>query len=99
MKRYLLTLPASQDIDEILDYISTQSVQTAITVAQRLENTFQRIAEMPGIGHERPELKDPHVRVLAESGYLLIYDPSLCPVHILRVVRGSRNLKSIQPRQ
>ena len=92
---YVLTGPASRDIDDILDYIAAQSVQTAVIVSQRFEKTFKRIAETPGIGHERDELRDPNVRVLGVSGYLVIYDPTLSPVHILRVVRGGRDLGRI----
>jgi len=92
---YFLTGPASRDIDEILDYITAQSVQTAVIVSQRLEKAFNRIAEAPSIGHRRDELKDPNARVISVSGYLVIYDPTLSPVHILRVVRGGRDLSRI----
>jgi antitoxin ParD1/3/4/toxin ParE1/3/4 len=98
MTPYKLTGPASKDVDEILDYIAAQSVQNAVLVANRLEKAFARIAEMPGIGHVRDELKDANARVLTVSGYLVIYDPSLSPVHILRIVRGSRDLGRIRPR-
>lgn len=53
---YILTGPAAKDIDDILDYIAAQSVQTAMLVAGRFEKAFNRIAEMPGIGHTRDEL-------------------------------------------
>jgi toxin ParE1/3/4 len=95
---YLLTGPAARDLDEILDYIAAQSVQNAVTVAHRFQKVFNRIAEVPGIGHTRDELKDPTARVLAVSGYLVIYDPTLTPLHILRVVRGARNLRRIELR-
>lgn len=98
MNRYILTGPATKDIDEILDYIATQSVQAAIMVAKRLEEGFARIAETPGIGHARRELKDRNARVLFVSGYLVIYDPVLSPVHILRIVRGARDLGRISTR-
>jgi plasmid stabilization system protein ParE len=58
MNRYTLTGPATKDIDEILDYIATQSAQSAITVAKRFDEAFARIAEALGIGHTRRELKD-----------------------------------------
>ena len=95
---YVLTVPASQDIDEILDYIAAQSVQTAVVVARRFEKTFLRISNSPGIGHIRKELNDANVRVISVSGYLVIYDPVLKPVHILRVVRGARDLGRIKSR-
>ncbi len=95
MTEYILSGPASRDVDEILAYISEQSSQTAWLVAKRFENAFEQIASMPGIGHVRGELKDDRLRVSGVSGFLVIYDPSFSPVHILRVVRGSRNLRRI----
>ncbi|HRK32185.1 MAG TPA: type II toxin-antitoxin system RelE/ParE family toxin [Tepidisphaeraceae bacterium] len=95
---YILTGPATKDIEEILDYIAAQSVQTAVLVAGRFEKAFTRIAEMPGIGHTRDELKDPNAKVYSVSGYLVIYDPTLSPAHILRIVRGARDLGRITPR-
>jgi toxin ParE1/3/4 len=92
MSRYILTAPATHDIDEILDYIAAQSVQNAVLVAKRFVAAFERIADAPGIGHQRGEVKDRNARVFFVSGYLVIYDPFLSPVTILRVVRGSRNL-------
>ncbi|MBC7785780.1 MAG: type II toxin-antitoxin system RelE/ParE family toxin [Burkholderiales bacterium] len=95
---YILTGPATRDIDEILDYIAAQSAQTAVLVAQRFEKAFQRLADFSGIGHTRDELRDANARVVAVSGYLVIYDPTLMPVHILRVVRGTRDLGRIKTR-
>jgi toxin ParE1/3/4 len=92
---YILTGPATRDLDEIIDYIAKQSIQNAITVSQRLQKTFNQLSEFPGIGHRRDELNDDNARVVAVSGYLVIYDPTLKPLHILRVVRGARNLRRI----
>lgn len=96
--RYFLTAPAAADIDEILDYIAGQSVQNAVLVAGRFEKAFEQITEMPTLGHRRRELADSAVRIYPVSGYLILYDPTLEPLHILRVVRGSRDLKRVQPR-
>lgn len=95
---YLLTAPAAADIDEILDYIAAQSVQNAVLVAKRFEKAFEQLTAMPNLGHVRKELSDPAVRVYSVSGYLVFYDPTLRPLHILRVVRGSRDLKRVRPK-
>lgn len=95
MKRYLITKPATEDIDEILDYIAGQSVQNAVLVARRFEKAFATLAETPTLGKPRAELADAHARVYFVSGYLVIYDATLKPMHILRVVRASRDLGRI----
>jgi antitoxin ParD1/3/4/toxin ParE1/3/4 len=98
VKRYLLTRPAATDLDEILDHIAGQSVQNAVRVATRLAALFDGISQTPGIGHRRDELRDASLRVVTGAGYLVIYDPTLTPLHILRVVRGSRDLRRVMPR-
>ena len=98
MKGYLLTQPAAADLDEILDYIASQNAQTAVRVATRFAALFDRISQTPGIGHPRDELRDAALRVVTEAGYLVVYDQTLTPLHILRVVRGSRDLRRITPR-
>jgi plasmid stabilization system protein ParE len=95
---YILSRPASEDIDEILDYVAAQSVQNAVLVARHFEKAFARITEMPNIGHPRDELKDDNARVLSVSGYLVIYDATHSPIQILRVVRAVRDLNRIQSR-
>jgi toxin ParE1/3/4 len=96
MSRYTLTGPATRDIGEILDYVAAQSIQNAALVARRFVAAFERISDMPGIGHQRAELRDRNARVLLVSGYLVIYDPFVNPLIILRVVRGARNLGRIK---
>ena len=39
---YILSRPASEDIDEILDYIAAQSVQNAVSVAAEAMGTVLR---------------------------------------------------------
>lgn len=98
MTTYKITVPATKDIEEILDYIAGQSVQTAVLVATRFEKAFAKLAESPNLGHAREELKDDNTRVYFVSGYLVIYDATLTPMHVLRVVRGARDLERVASR-
>jgi plasmid stabilization system protein ParE len=61
--RYKITGPAVRDIEEILAYIAAQSVQTALLVSTRFEKAFDRVVDMPNLGHRREELKDANARV------------------------------------
>ena len=54
--------------------------------------------KLPKLGHVREELHDDHALVLPVSGVLVIYDPTLKPLTILRVVHAARNLRRIEPR-
>jgi hypothetical protein len=44
------------------------------------------------------ELGDDAARVIAVSGVLVIYDPALHPLTILRVIHGARDLGQIDSR-
>jgi antitoxin ParD1/3/4/toxin ParE1/3/4 len=96
--RYRLTHLAQDDIREILQYIRDvqHSPQNASLVGTRLRTMFRKLVEMPQLGHLRSELKDPDARVVAVSGVLVIYDPSLEPLTILRVIHAARDLTRIK---
>lgn len=98
--RYGLTEAAKQDIREITRYVRTvqKSPQNAKLVAERLRELFSKLVRLPQLGHEREELGDDQALVVAVSGLLVIYDPTLKPVTILRVVHAARDLSRIKPR-
>jgi len=56
-RRFVLSVFASQDLDEILSYVLEQNgPQRAQHVADRLHEIFQKLAESPGLGHKREDL-------------------------------------------
>jgi toxin ParE1/3/4 len=99
--KYRLTEAARQDIREIIHHIRTvqKSPQNARLVATRLKAQFQKLVELPQLGHARDELQDDNARVVAVTGLLVIYDPTLKPLTILRVVYGGRALQRISARE
>lgn len=98
--KYRLTDAAKQDIREIVNHIRfvQHSPQNARLVANRLKAQFEKLVEMPNLGHVRVELADDRALVVAVTGVLVIYDPWLKPLTILRVVHGARHLGRINPR-
>src|SRR5688500_14712125 len=98
--RYVATASAKKDIREIFRHISRvqKSPQNAALVAERLRLQFRKLAETPGMGHARQELRDETAGVIEVSGVLLIYDPTLKPLTNLRVIHGSRDLGNVTPR-
>jgi len=98
--RYRLTEAARQDIREITGHIRIvqNSPRNARLVAARLKAQFAKHVEFPGIGHVREELGDDKALVIAVSGVLVIYDPTLKPLTILRVVHGARDLTRVSSR-
>jgi toxin ParE1/3/4 len=98
--KYRLTEAAKQDIREIIHHIRhiQKSPQNARVVATRLKTHFAKLVELPRLGHAREQLEDENALVISESGVLVIYDPTLKPLTILRVVHGARDLLRIKPR-
>ena len=76
-----------------------QSPQNARLVSTRLRGTFRKLASMPTLGHVRDELHDATLRVLPVTGLLVIYDPTLKPLTIVRVIHAGRDLRRIDPRR
>lgn len=98
--KYRLTEAARQDVREITDYIRRvqKSPQNAKLVATRLKTAFDKLARIPQLGHVHEELGDDQARVYAVTGLLVIYDPSLKPLTVLRVVHAARDLQRVDAR-
>src|SRR4051794_31216514 len=63
-----------------------------------IEGAVCKAGELPRLGHVREELRDDNALVLAITGVLVIYDPTLKPLTILRVIHAGRDLKRIAAR-
>jgi antitoxin ParD1/3/4/toxin ParE1/3/4 len=99
--KYVLTETAKGDIRHIIRQIRLvqKSPQNAQLVASRLRATFQKLVRLPRLGQPRSELKDNTARVIPVTGVLIIYDPTLKPLTILRVIHAARDLRQIDPRE
>ena len=99
--KYRLSEEAAKDIREILQHIRfvQKSPQNAQLVASRLKHQFELLLEIPQLGHRRSELHDDDALVVEVSGVLVIYDPKLKPLTILRVIHAARDLHRIKTRK
>lgn len=89
------TIPASRDLEAILDYIAeNQSIDAAEKLMERVNQTCQRLTQFPGLGRRRDELW-PDARSFPISNYLIFYRASAEGVEILRIVSGYRDLKAL----
>ena len=92
---------AVHDLDEAADYIRRHSgPDRAIRFLRAADATFQRLANMPGIGtrYESDEAAFTDLRFFPVSRfkkYLAFYRPIVGGVEILRVLYGARNIPSI----
>ncbi len=94
MSRILLTLAAERDLDDLFDYIATDSgPDRAEAVLTRVDATLRNLALLPRIGRIRPDL-DGAPRVFSVWPWIVIYEPLNAGEGIVvwRVVDGRRDL-------
>jgi antitoxin ParD1/3/4/toxin ParE1/3/4 len=94
-RRFLLTPAARSDLIEIDEYLRQESTQAATRVLARLRNAMRRLAERPGMGHLREDLADEKLRFWPVYSYLIIYRADVRPIQVVRVLHGSRDVRSL----
>lgn len=95
MKPYDLSAGARQDLDQIWEYIARDSIDAADRALDRIHHNLVKLAEMPRMGHTRPELRGPSLRVWRVYSYLMIYRPESHPLEVVRVLSGYRDLEAM----
>ena len=91
---------SSTAIRELLaagDLISAESRGAARGFSRTVSEALSMIGQHPEIGALRQELADPPVRfwTLHRYHYLLVYDPSVSPPQVLRILHGARDLPDL----
>lgn len=95
MSRFVLTPAARADLTEISDYISRDSPDAARRVRQELRSAMKKLAEMPQMGHYRPDLADEPLRFWPVYSYLIIYRAEVQPLQVVRVLHGARDVRRL----
>src|SRR5687768_9937784 len=95
MSRFVLTPVAREDLLEIVDYIREDNPEAAQRVLRKLQASVRRLARAPGMGHVREALADEPLRFWPVYSYLIIYRLETRPLQIVRVLRGTRDVKSL----
>lgn len=96
MSSFTISAPARQDLRDIQAYLVTEAgVGVTRTVMRRLRDTFQLLANRPGIGHARADLTNEAVKFWQVYSYMIVYDPATNPIGIARVLHSSRDLATL----
>jgi len=94
MKRYLINVLASQDLNEIADYFTANNIETGERFFQNFARRCQQLVNFPNLGRSYTEIR-PDLRGLSLNGYIIFYRILDDGIEILRVVSGRRNLPSL----
>ena len=95
--RHRVTPQAQSDIDEIAYYVFVESgnVETAERLIDSLTSRFLLLAEYPYAGRRRDHDLRPGVRTFPVGEYVIAYRLDGDNVLVLRVLRGSLDIKAI----
>jgi toxin ParE1/3/4 len=94
MKRYLINVLATHDLNEIADYFTTNNIEAGERFFQEFSGRCQQLVNFPNLGRTYIEIR-PDLRGLALDGYIIFYRILDDGIEILRVVSGRRDMLSI----
>src|SRR3990172_6461517 len=89
---------ASKDLENIIDYISQDNVDTSITIFEKIKSKCNTLNQFPDRGRIVPELKAYGIlsyREVIISPWRVIYRPSDLKVLVLAVIDSRRNMEDI----
>ena len=90
--------PASKDLENIIDYVSQDNVDNAITIFEKIKSKCNTLNRFPDRGRIVPELKAYGIlgyRELIISPWRVIYRTSEQKVYVLAVIDSRRNMEDI----
>ncbi len=90
--------PARKDLENIIDYISQDNVDIAITIFEKIKSKCYTLNQFPDRGRIVPELKAYGIlsyRELIISPWRVIYRTSEQKVYVLAVIDSRRNIEDI----
>jgi toxin ParE1/3/4 len=91
----LRLLPAARaDIETIAFYIAAENPSVARRWVDRIEERCERLAEMPGLGVARPDVRL-DLRLLPVGNYLILYREMGEDVEVVRVLHGARHWQDL----
>ena len=89
------TVPASRDIEKIIDYIGdNRGLSAAESYLKKINQKCLNLARFPSMGRKRDELY-PELRSFPIDSYLIFYRQILSGIEILRVVSGYQDLTNL----
>lgn len=94
MACYRLLPQAAADLEGIGDHIAADNPARAESFVDELEAACQRLAETPGMGVAREQLR-PGLRMFPVRGYLIFYTPMEHGIEVVRVLSGARDLDAL----
>jgi toxin ParE1/3/4 len=94
MRRFRLSTRAQADLADVHHYIAADNVSAADKFIEGLFSLFHLLAESPGIGQERSDLR-PNLRTISHGKYVVLFYAMRDGVEIVGVVHGARDIEAL----
>ena len=92
--KYTLAPKARHDLEEIWDYIASDSLEAADRILEQFAEKFDLLAIHKLIGRQEDRFGR-GVRVLPQNAYLIFYLSDREPNEIIRVIHSARDIPTI----
>jgi toxin ParE1/3/4 len=89
-RRVRTTAHADADIRSIAQWIARGSTPAASKWIDDLDREFSKIAQTPGVGTDRSDLR-PQLRSVPFGNYIVFFKSGRQTVNIVRVIHGARD--------
>ncbi|MBD2532624.1 type II toxin-antitoxin system RelE/ParE family toxin [Nostoc flagelliforme FACHB-838] len=94
MSRYVLTIPAKQDLKEINRYIMRYNPDVARRLNEKIKQQCKLLADFPNMGQSFNNFAS-DLRSFPVEDYLIFYRPVDGGVEVVRIVSGYRDLETV----
>jgi toxin ParE1/3/4 len=91
MSRVVRSIQAQRDLEDILDYLDSQSSQAADRFAKKFDESCDLHATYPQLGANSEELAS-GLRYFTAGNYVAFYRPIADGIEIIRILHGARDL-------
>jgi plasmid stabilization system protein ParE len=95
MNGFVLHPNAYTDLDEIWEYIATDSLEAADRIREEIYETIRSLVVFPYTGHSRPDLTARPLRFQSLREYVIAYTPDEKPLTVIAVLHGRRSPRVI----
>lgn len=96
MTAYVLTETAEDELREILSFVARRDgLGRAEQMLDRFLDAFDLLVASPGIGFQRVQLTGDAIRWWPLFRYLVLYDPTLTPLAVIRILHSARDLERV----
>jgi len=96
--RVLWTETAQADLNEIIDYITTDSVDNAVRQYEKIKSTCLALIDFPEQGRIIPELKNQNIikyREIILQPWRIMYKKEKNIIYIMAIIDGRRNIEDL----